>query len=93
MDRKMKLRLMGDVYLVCGMLTLLTLFIIDCTRGNQFTVHLIGIILDIPALAYCIFRLYVDSHDYLTTPEFANSKFGGYWSAIKRGNLRLDRIG
>ena len=74
--RAIKLKLIVDVYMVTGLLTLLTLFTIDCTKGNQFTLHLIGIIFDIPALAYCIFRLYIDSHDYLTTRKLTNSKIG-----------------
>jgi hypothetical protein len=69
-----KFKLIGDVYLVCASLVLLTLFIIDCCKGNQFTLHLIGIIFDIPALAYCSFRLFLDSHDYLTALKFTDSK-------------------
>jgi len=72
----MKLRLIGDVYLVGGLFTLLTLFTLDCTGGNQFTLHLIGIIFDIPALAYSIFRLYLDSRDYIASHRFGNSKIG-----------------
>ena len=67
----MKLKLIGDVYMVCGLSILLTLFIIDCSKGNQLTLHLIGIIFDIPALAYCIFRLFSDSRDYLTARKAA----------------------
>lgn len=67
----MKLKLVGDVYMVCGLSTLLTLFIVDCSTGNQFTLHLIGIIFNIPGLAYCIFRLFSDSQDYLAPRKFA----------------------
>jgi ABC-type sulfate transport system permease subunit len=71
MGIEMKFKLIGDVYMVCGLLTLLTLFMIDCSIGNQLTLHLIGIIFNIPGLAYCIFRLFLDSHDYLTTRKVA----------------------
>jgi len=67
----MKLKLAGDVYLVCGLVALLTLFIIDCSTGNQFTLHFIGIILTIPGLAYCIFRLFCDSRDYRAARKVA----------------------
>ena len=67
----MKLKLIGDVYMVCGLSILLTLFIIDCSIGNQFTLHFIGIIFNIPGLAYCIFRLFLDSRDYLTARKAA----------------------
>jgi len=67
----MKLKLAGDVYMVCGLSILLTLFIIDCSIGNQFTLHFIGIIFNIPGLAYCIFRLFSDSQDYLAARKFA----------------------
>jgi len=68
---KIKLKLIGDVCVVCGLSILLTLFIIDCSKGNQFNLHLFGIILDIPALAYCIFRLFSDSRDYRTARKAA----------------------
>ena len=71
MGKETKIKLIGDVYLVCGLATLLTLFIIDCSMGNQFTLHFIGIIFNIPGLAYCIFRLSWDSRDYRAARKVA----------------------
>jgi hypothetical protein len=70
----MKVKLIGDVYLFGCALTALTVFTIDCINGKEVSLHLIGIIIDIPALAYCTFRLFLDLHDYLMTRKFTNSK-------------------
>jgi len=73
----MKFKLIGDIYLVGCALTALILFTIDCCKGKDVTLHVIGLIFAIPSLAFCIFRLYLDLRDYLKSRRDANSKTGG----------------
>ena len=63
------LKLLGNGYLVLGLLVLLALFIHDCLVNDKFLLHFIGIFLVIPALAYCAWRLSKDTEHYVKQTE------------------------
>lgn len=64
MGKEMKLKLFSDVYLAGCALAAVILFTIDCCTGHEVTLHVTGLIFGIPALAFCILRLYLDLRDY-----------------------------
>ena len=59
------LKLLGNGYLVLGLLVLLVLFIHDCLANDKFALHFAGIFLVIPAIVYSIWRLGEDFDDYI----------------------------
>ncbi len=77
MGKEMKLKLISDIYLVGCALTAVILFTIDCCKGKEVILHVIGLIFAIPSLAFCIFRLYLDLRDYLKSHRDVNSKNDG----------------
>jgi hypothetical protein len=63
------LKLLGNGYLLLGLLVMLGLFIYDCLNNDKFILHFIGIFLVIPALAYLFWSLSKDTERYVRPAE------------------------
>jgi hypothetical protein len=63
------LKLLGNGYLLLGLLVMLGLFIYDCLNNDKFILHFIGIFLVIPALAYLFWSLSKDTEHYVKQTE------------------------
>jgi len=63
------LKLLGNGYLLLGLLVMLGLFIYDCLNNDKFILHFIGIFLVIPAIGYLFWRLSEDTEQYVKQIE------------------------